>query len=243
MCLSLVRCVQVYFPNMFSMCSAGVSGSQKCYTSIVEDLNFSDVECLKYSLSKGLGVGIVVGGSIMKVPQLLLSTRSVRNITSSSPRADVFSSPICSFRPRNLSEFLHSRNLLLPRYVRVLISQRVPILNVRGEHFLGAAKHRHHPSHHLLPLFHTAKIGLFQQFTEGCRGGRCLCCPDRHVGYPSQGNNRIPPNDYPPPWVILQAPPDRTEPQGKVHRTVVHVCRCGANPWLSRQIIHDRHRS
>lgn len=46
---------------------------QKCYVSLVENLHFEDVECLKYSLSKGLGIGIVVGGSIMKVPQLLLS--------------------------------------------------------------------------------------------------------------------------------------------------------------------------
>jgi hypothetical protein len=48
---------------------------QKCYDSLVENLNIEDVDCIKYSLSKGLGVGIVVGGSIMKVPQLLLSTR------------------------------------------------------------------------------------------------------------------------------------------------------------------------
>lgn len=46
---------------------------QKCYTSLVENLDVTDIECLKYSLSKGLGLGIVVGGSIMKVPQLLLS--------------------------------------------------------------------------------------------------------------------------------------------------------------------------
>lgn len=46
---------------------------QKCYVSLVENLNIEDFECLKYSLSKGLGLGIVVGGSIMKVPQLLLS--------------------------------------------------------------------------------------------------------------------------------------------------------------------------
>jgi mannose-P-dolichol utilization defect protein 1 len=46
---------------------------QKCYSSLVENLNVGDVDCLKYSLSKGLGIGIVVGGSIMKVPQLLLS--------------------------------------------------------------------------------------------------------------------------------------------------------------------------
>lgn len=48
---------------------------QKCYVSLVENLSIEDVDCIKYSLSKGLGVGIVVGGSIMKVPQLLLSTR------------------------------------------------------------------------------------------------------------------------------------------------------------------------
>ncbi|KAH9851658.1 mannose-P-dolichol utilization defect 1 protein [Lenzites betulinus] len=56
---------------------------QKCYTSIVEDLDLTDVECLKYSLSKGLGLGIVVGGSIMKVPQLLLivSARSARGLS------------------------------------------------------------------------------------------------------------------------------------------------------------------
>lgn len=47
---------------------------QKCYVSLVENLNIDDVDCIKYSLSKGLGVGIVAGGSIMKVPQLLLST-------------------------------------------------------------------------------------------------------------------------------------------------------------------------
>ncbi|KAL0961347.1 hypothetical protein HGRIS_006303 [Hohenbuehelia grisea] len=45
---------------------------QKCYVSLVENLQFGDVECLKYSLSKGLGIGIVAGGSIMKVPQLML---------------------------------------------------------------------------------------------------------------------------------------------------------------------------
>ncbi|PCH39969.1 mannose-P-dolichol utilization defect 1 protein [Wolfiporia cocos MD-104 SS10] len=56
---------------------------QKCYASLVENLDFGDVDCIKYSLSKGLGVGIVVGGSIMKVPQLLLivSARSARGLS------------------------------------------------------------------------------------------------------------------------------------------------------------------
>jgi mannose-P-dolichol utilization defect protein 1 len=50
-----------------------VTVTQKCYVSLVENLNIEDVDCIKYSLSKGIGVGVVVGGSIMKVPQLLLS--------------------------------------------------------------------------------------------------------------------------------------------------------------------------
>ncbi|KZP26095.1 mannose-P-dolichol utilization defect 1 protein [Athelia psychrophila] len=56
---------------------------KKCYTSLVENLNVGDIDCLKYSLSKGLGLGIVVGGTIMKVPQLLLilGARSARGLS------------------------------------------------------------------------------------------------------------------------------------------------------------------
>ncbi|KAH9480949.1 Mannose-P-dolichol utilization defect 1 protein [Psilocybe cubensis] len=56
---------------------------KECYTSLVENLHLGDVKCLKYSLSKGLGIGIVVGGSIMKVPQILLivNARSARGLS------------------------------------------------------------------------------------------------------------------------------------------------------------------
>ncbi|OJA13388.1 hypothetical protein AZE42_07595 [Rhizopogon vesiculosus] len=59
-------------PKFISDLGISIIG-EKCYSSLVENLNIGDVDCLKYSLSKGLGIGIVVGGSIMKVPQLLLS--------------------------------------------------------------------------------------------------------------------------------------------------------------------------
>lgn len=95
----------------------------------------------------------------MKLPQLLLSMRYVRDISPPS-KTDTFPSPVCPFRSRNISELLHSRNLLLPRNVRVLVSQRVPILNLRGEHLLGATKHLHHPSHHLFPLLHATEISI-----------------------------------------------------------------------------------
>ncbi|KAJ7020009.1 hypothetical protein C8F04DRAFT_974903 [Mycena alexandri] len=49
---------------------------KECYTSLIENLDFGDVKCIKYSISKGLGIGIVVGGSIVKVPQVLLIVRA-----------------------------------------------------------------------------------------------------------------------------------------------------------------------
>ncbi|KAK0194544.1 hypothetical protein F5146DRAFT_1221969 [Armillaria mellea] len=49
---------------------------QECYTSLIENLDLSNVECIRYSLSKGVGLGIVVGGSIVKVPQIILVVKS-----------------------------------------------------------------------------------------------------------------------------------------------------------------------
>ncbi|KAH9016920.1 hypothetical protein EDB85DRAFT_1873787 [Lactarius pseudohatsudake] len=66
---------------------------QKCYISLIENLNIEDVHCIKYSLSKGIGVAIVVGGSIMKVPQLLLILRaqSARGLSLTAYVLETFS--------------------------------------------------------------------------------------------------------------------------------------------------------
>ena len=69
---------------------------QKCYSSIVENLNLNDVDCLKYCISKGLGIGIVVGGSIMKVPQLLLSASSL--FSFADPVVHLGCAPVVSAR-------------------------------------------------------------------------------------------------------------------------------------------------
>ncbi|KAI0090292.1 hypothetical protein BDY19DRAFT_992505 [Irpex rosettiformis] len=70
------------FPRFIKDLGVAIVG-EKCYVSLVENLNVSDVDCLKYAVSKGLGIGIVVGGSIMKVPQLLLivSAKSARGLS------------------------------------------------------------------------------------------------------------------------------------------------------------------
>ncbi|KAI6119502.1 hypothetical protein EDD17DRAFT_1551969 [Pisolithus thermaeus] len=90
---------------------------EKCYSSLVEDLNVGDVECLKYSLSKGLGLGIVVGGSIMKVPQLLLilSAQSARGLSFSAHALETLSYAITTaYSYRNKFPFsTYGENLFL----------------------------------------------------------------------------------------------------------------------------------
>ncbi|KAH8114447.1 mannose-P-dolichol utilization defect 1 protein [Phellopilus nigrolimitatus] len=56
---------------------------EKCYHSLVEELNINDVDCLKFAVSKGLGLGIVVGGGVMKLPQafIILKARSARGLS------------------------------------------------------------------------------------------------------------------------------------------------------------------
>lgn len=59
---------------------------EKCYVSLVEDLNIHDKACIKYTISKGLGLGIVLGGSIVKVPQILtiLRNHSAKGLSNTS---------------------------------------------------------------------------------------------------------------------------------------------------------------
>lgn len=58
---------------------------QECYTTLVYNVDLSSTHCLKYAISKALGLGIVVFGSIMKVPQILniVNNRSARGISLS----------------------------------------------------------------------------------------------------------------------------------------------------------------
>jgi mannose-P-dolichol utilization defect protein 1 len=43
---------------------------EKCYGVLVYDFDITHSKCLKFALSKGLGLGIVLGGSIVKIPQV-----------------------------------------------------------------------------------------------------------------------------------------------------------------------------
>ncbi|XP_023947456.2 mannose-P-dolichol utilization defect 1 protein homolog [Bicyclus anynana] len=45
--------------------------SEKCYNEFFVRYNFLDEPCLKATLSKGLGIGIIAGSILVKVPQIL----------------------------------------------------------------------------------------------------------------------------------------------------------------------------
>ena len=44
---------------------------EDCYEKFIEKQDFSDQECLKFTLSKGVGFAIILGSGILKVPQIL----------------------------------------------------------------------------------------------------------------------------------------------------------------------------
>jgi len=58
----------------------------KCYVELVENLNVTNFDCLKYSFSKVLGLGMVCGGAILKLPQIIkiLLSRSTKGISVTS---------------------------------------------------------------------------------------------------------------------------------------------------------------
>lgn len=67
------RILQAFFPG-------------KCYEEIVVRNNFTNVDCLKIALSKCLGYGIIVGSTLVKVPQIvkIVQTQSGEGISVTS---------------------------------------------------------------------------------------------------------------------------------------------------------------
>lgn len=52
------------------------SSLQECYTTLVWNLDLTSEYCLKLGLSKGLGLAMVAGGAILKLPQIITVVRS-----------------------------------------------------------------------------------------------------------------------------------------------------------------------
>jgi mannose-P-dolichol utilization defect protein 1 len=48
---------------------------QECYVTLAEEFHITDINCMKLAISKALGLGIVVGGAIVKIPQIITVVR------------------------------------------------------------------------------------------------------------------------------------------------------------------------
>jgi len=65
---------------------------EECFNKFFVDFDFFDGDCLKYSLSKGLGLGIIAGSILVKVPQIvkILGSKSAAGITLISVVMELF---------------------------------------------------------------------------------------------------------------------------------------------------------
>ncbi|KAJ2157333.1 hypothetical protein GGF46_004587 [Coemansia sp. RSA 552] len=69
---------------------------EDCTVTLVDELNILEPHCIRHALSKGLGLGIVLGGCIVKLPQLfkILRSKSVAGISLSSYVLEVLANAI-----------------------------------------------------------------------------------------------------------------------------------------------------
>ncbi|GAA5988812.1 hypothetical protein JCM10908_006181 [Rhodotorula pacifica] len=69
---------------------------QECYTTLVYNLDLTSSECLKLASSKVLGLGMVAGGAILKLPQILtvVKSGSARGLSLSSYVLDTIATGI-----------------------------------------------------------------------------------------------------------------------------------------------------
>jgi mannose-P-dolichol utilization defect protein 1 len=61
--------MQSIYPQFIEACRKLIGAS--CTKQLIEKRNWKNVECLKIAASKGLGLGIVLGASLVKIPQIL----------------------------------------------------------------------------------------------------------------------------------------------------------------------------
>ncbi|GAA5825922.1 hypothetical protein JCM11251_000054 [Rhodosporidiobolus azoricus] len=81
---------------------------QECYTILIWDADLTHQQCLKYSLSKGLGIAMVAGGAILKLPQIITVVRSssARGLSLSSYVLDTVATAITvAYNIRNAFPF------------------------------------------------------------------------------------------------------------------------------------------
>ncbi|EIE87327.1 hypothetical protein G6F46_010715 [Rhizopus delemar] len=76
---------QYRWPALVSQPGVKLLGNT-CYESLLERFEFTNLACLKLAVSKALGLGIVVGGAIVKIPQIItiLKDQSAQGLSLTS---------------------------------------------------------------------------------------------------------------------------------------------------------------
>ena len=56
---------------------------EDCFEPLVQKLDYTNVECIKFAISKAIGYQIIIGSAILKVPQIMkiLKNKSVVGIS------------------------------------------------------------------------------------------------------------------------------------------------------------------
>ncbi|KAK0527197.1 hypothetical protein OC835_005045 [Tilletia horrida] len=76
--MDLLRAITQHLPSPLVQLGTFLLG-EDCYQVLVHDIDLADPifpQCFRLGISKGLGLGIIAFGSIMKVPQILKITRA-----------------------------------------------------------------------------------------------------------------------------------------------------------------------
>ncbi|KAM0786785.1 hypothetical protein ACM66B_002219 [Microbotryomycetes sp. NB124-2] len=148
---------------------------QKCYRSLVWNVDLSDQACLKLALSKGLGIGLVAGGAIVKVPQIIkiVRARSARGVSLTSYLLDSASTGIyIAYNARHAFPFstygetvflLIQNAVIIALVVIYSTSSTVPVLALIASAFAAAGYALATPSlvsSSLLKLLLSASIPL-----------------------------------------------------------------------------------
>ncbi|KAJ2377955.1 hypothetical protein IW150_001082 [Coemansia sp. RSA 2607] len=84
-----------WLPSILRSPLAALIG-ETCTVTLVDNLDILEPHCLRHALSKGLGLGIVLGGCIVKLPQLfkIVKSKSVAGISLSSYVLEVLANVI-----------------------------------------------------------------------------------------------------------------------------------------------------
>ncbi|KAG8903086.1 hypothetical protein FRB99_003759 [Tulasnella sp. 403] len=106
----------IKYPSFIETPATAIIG-RRCFQSLLENLDYTDSHCIRLAISKALGIGIVAGGLIVKLPQIsiILKKRSARGLSFSAYVLELISCAISTvYNVRNGYAFsTYGENLFL----------------------------------------------------------------------------------------------------------------------------------